>query len=354
MRRACGITCPFFILEQPNGDAAERIFIEPGTHIEGIVLKFSSRGVRITGRFVSDSGKPVQALARLVPRTSSISLAPGPSNPASMNEQFEIRAVPPGPYFLYAITEFQTGVSRFNIRVAPQWVRVPIEVGDRNIEGLTVAILLTGAIHGRVRLSPDVTGPVAVDFSKLNFQLQPAEALPPLIPWRSATDISSDGQFEFPHLSEVNCFLPLLSDEWFISQLMLDGRDVTSSGFSAAPGEDRVLDVVISNAGGSLTGFLKDDQNRTVPRGRVVLLRDRSSRANPAITKIALSDDTGEFHIEGIPPGDYTAIAFPPEEQSAPMFFDNVQWVENYARYGQPLQIAPHVASRIDLIPITP
>src|SRR5215469_5324676 len=51
-----------------NGAAAERIFIEPGTHIEGIVLKFSSRGVRITGRFVSDSGKPVQALARLVPR----------------------------------------------------------------------------------------------------------------------------------------------------------------------------------------------------------------------------------------------------------------------------------------------
>jgi hypothetical protein len=42
-----------------------------------------------------------------------------------------------------------------------------------------------------------------------------------------------------------------------------------------------MLNVVISNAGGNLTGFLKDDQGKTVTGGRVVLLRDRSNDVNP-------------------------------------------------------------------------
>jgi hypothetical protein len=152
----------------------------------------------------------------------------------------------------------------------------------------------------------------------------------------------------------VKCFFTLLSDEWFISQLLLEGRDVTSSGFSAVPGEDRRLDVVISNAGGRLTGLLKDRQDKPVPGGRVVLLRGESHGANPAVTKIALADDAGEFHIEAIAPGDYTAIAFPPEEQSVPLFLEDAQWVENYERYGQHLQLTPHILSRIDLVTITP
>jgi hypothetical protein len=67
-----------------------------------------------------------------------------------------------------------------------------------------------------------------------------------------------------------------------------------------------------------------------------------------------LADATGEFRIEAIAPGEYTAIAFPPEEQSAPIFLDNMQRVESYERYGQHLQIAAHVESRMDLVTTTP
>jgi hypothetical protein len=77
-------------------------------------------------------------------------------------------------------------------------------------------------------------------------------------------------------------------------------------------------------------------------------------RANPAFIRTALANATGEFRIETIAPGEYTAIAFPPEVQPAPMFLDNIQWVEGYERYGQHLQIAAHVESRMDLVATTP
>jgi carboxypeptidase family protein len=345
-------------------DRAAAMFIGPRTHISGIVLQLASRGVKITGRFVGDSGKPAAAVAYLGPRTTSTSVptsvsrltsnsVPGAPFPAPVNEGFEIRAVGPGSYFLYAITQSQAGGPASKDRVSPQWVRMPIEVGDLNIDGITVPIHPAGSIHGRVRVSADVIDPVRVDFSDLNLQLNPTEALPPFTGWNSAVDISREGAFEFVHLPEVKCSFTFLSDEWFISQLLLEGRDVTSSGFSTAPGEDRVLDVVISNAGGRLTGILKDDQDRPVP-GRVVLLRDRSPGTDPAVTKITLASDAGEFHIEAISPGEYTVIAFPPDEQSTPMFLDNSQWVENYARYGQHVEITPHLLSRMDLITVKP
>jgi hypothetical protein len=181
-----------------------------------------------------------------------------------------------------------------------------------------------------------------------------AVAALPLITIADGGRADDNGEFEYAHISELKCFFRLSSDEWFISQLILEGRDVTSSGFSAAPGEDRPLEVVISNAGGTLCGFLKDGQDKPLPGARVVLLPDGSLRANPAFEKIALADDSGEFRIETIAPGEYTAIAFAPEEQSAPIFLGNAQWVERYERYGQHVQIAAHVESRMDFVTITP
>jgi hypothetical protein len=346
---------PTFYPETINRDNAERILMRPGLHIDGIEVKLSSRGIKITGRFITETGRPARASAYLVPRTSSISLANAPSVTEPMKEEFEIRAVPPGSYFLYAVSDFQRDdIQRFNSRVSPQWVRIPIEVGDHNIDGVTVSIEPTGSIHGQIRLAPDAADHGGIDFSELSLHLQPAEAMPPSMAWKPVLDISRDGKFEFAHFSELKCFFSLLSDEWFISQVMFEGRDVTSSGFASAPGEDRVLEVFISNTGGRLTGVLKNTQDRPLPGARVVLLPAQPLSANPSFSKVALADDAGQFRIDAIPPGEYLVIAFPPEDLSSTMSLDNAQWTQRYERYGQLVEISGHVESRIDLVTITP
>jgi hypothetical protein len=91
-----------------------------------------------------------------------------------------------------------------------------------------------------------------------------------------------------------------------------------------------------------------------VPGGRVVLLPDPSLRANPSLRKISLATERGEFVIEAIAPGEYTAIAFPPEGQFQSMFPQDVHWVEEYERFGQHLQIGDRQTTRTDLVTVTP
>jgi hypothetical protein len=147
---------------------------------------------------------------------------------------------------------------------------------------------------------------------------------------------------------------PPPNDEWFISRLLFEGRDVTTSGFSASPEEDRTLEVIISNAGGNVAGTINDIQGKSGAGARIVLLPDPSFRDNPIFLRVALASDSGEFSMEMIPPGNYTAIAFPAEEQFTPMFLTEARWVEQYERYGQPIHIDAGATARVHLVTVAP
>jgi hypothetical protein len=139
-----------------------------------------------------------------------------------------------------------------------------------------------------------------------------------------------------------------LNDDWFVSRLLLEGTDVMSSGFSAAPGQDRLLEVIVSNAGGHLEGTITNAADNPVRSGRIVLLPAPGLRANPSLLRIALADDQGRFAIETILPGEYVAIAFPLETQ-----LGDVHWMEQYERFGQHVQISARQSTRVDLVTAT-
>jgi hypothetical protein len=332
-----------------------KIQINGGTDVAGIEVRLPSRGVRVTGRVVTAAGEPTRAIVYLIPR-SSILVAPQFTS-GRMSQEFEIGGVPPGSYYLYAVTDLSTQSvqSPVDYRVPPQWARTPIDIGDKDIDDVTVSILATGSINGRIVFSSEATDIDTLDLSKVLLQAGPTDVTPGP-PWSLVSEISKTGEFRFEHLSEMPLFFrnTIVSGDWFVSQLILERSDVTSSGFSAAPGENRILDVVISNAGGSLTGIIKDREDKPVPAGRVVLLPEPSLRASPSLRRISLANEGGEFLIETIAPGEYTAIAFPPEGQFQPMFLQDVHWIEEYERFGQHLHIGARQATRTDLVTVTP
>jgi hypothetical protein len=336
------------------GDSV-KILVSAGTDVAGIEVRLQSRGVRVAGRVVTAAGEPTRAIVYIIPR-SSILVAPQFTS-GRMSQEFEIRGVPPGSYYLYAVTDLSTpsAQSPVDYRVAPQWVRTSIDIGDKNIDDVTVSILPTGSINGRIVFSPEATDIDTLDLSKVLLQAGPIDVTPG--PSRNlVAEVSKTGEFRFDHLSEMPLFFgnSVVTGDWFVSRLILERSDVTSSGFSAAPGENRILEVVISNAGGSLTGLLKDRQDKTVSGGRVVLLPEPSLRANPSLRRISHSTERGEFVIETIATGEYTAIAFPPEDQFQPMFLQDVHWVEEYERFGQHLHIGARLTTRTDLVTVTP
>jgi hypothetical protein len=258
------------------------------------------------------------------------------------SDDFELGGVAPGSYYLYAITvgEPPTGL---------EWVRFPLEVAAEDVENVKVPLTPAGTIKGRIVLADDATIPENFDLSTITLAAGAGELLPFQI--GANVHVGKNGEFAVEHLSEMKLFLrdQVLNESWFISSARFNGNDAITNGFSAQPGKEDVLEVVISNAGGSLAGVVKDKQEKPVPAGRIALLPEPVFRSNPYLVRTTVAIEKGEFTMETIPPGDYTAIAFPDEDKFTPAFLRDLASVEKYERFGQHVRIEAKETKRLDL-----
>jgi hypothetical protein len=324
---------------------AAKIILAGGAEVGGIDPKLPSRGVRVRGRVIQAENKSTRMFVLLMPRFPSVMVGPnlGPNTADQASDDFELRGVAPGSYYLYAITRIPPAPGGL------EWVRVPLEVADRDVEGIKFPITPAGSIKGRIVLAEDATRPDNLDLSTFSLGAGSNEPLP--FPLTANAHVDKNGEFAAEHVSEMKLFLKdqVLNDTWFISSARFNGSDAIANGFSAQPGKEGVLEVVISNAGGSLAGVVKDKQEKAVPAGRIALLPEAALRANPFLVRTTVAIERGEFKMETIPPGDYTVIALPDEDKFTPAFLRDLPSVEKYERFGQHVTIEPKETKRVDL-----
>jgi hypothetical protein len=325
---------------------AEKLTLTGGSELSGIDLRLVSHGVKIRGHIVRPKDSTDSTVLALLPRSPSVLVTP----PGGLNiadettDDFELRGAAPGSYYIYAWT-------RPAERIEPWWTRTPIEVGDKDIENLSIPIMPVGKIKGRIIVAADAIGADKLDLSKFQIDAATTELIP-LPGWRSASRPDKDGNFEFPRVSEMKLFITgqTINDTWFISSVRFNGSDAITNGFVVAPGTEGILEVTISNASGTLVGVVKDGSDKPIPAGRIALLPETSRRANPFLIRIGVAIERGEFTIEVIPPGEYIAIALPDEDQFTPAFLREPRSIEKYERYGQHVHIGAGETTRMDLI----
>ena len=121
------------------------------------------------------------------------------------------------------------------------------------------------------------------------------------------------------------------------------------SGFSSKPGQESILEVTISNAGGVITGFIKDHQDNPLRSARFVLLPEPRLRSNPVLLKTGVANADGDFTINAIRPGNYTLLAFPDEDQFTPAFLRDRDLLEKYEAFGHPISIGSGQTIRADV-----
>jgi hypothetical protein len=328
---------------------ASKVTAVPGSEVAGIDVRLPSRGIKVSGKLVIAGNETPRATVSLIPRTSSLNVPPT-FDMHRMSNEFEIDGVPPGSYYLYAVTDFNIAeaLPGLGYRASPQWVRVPLEVANKDVQDLKIPIVPTGSIKGRIVIAAGAANSHNLDLSRIPLRAVSSEAtpVPPLL-----ANASQAGEFQYNHLSEMTLFLmdSVVADDWFIAGVRLDGNDVMSSGFSATPGRVHDLEITISNAGGTLTGIVKDSNEKPVPTARLLLLPDPSLRANPSLIRTGLASEKGEFLMQTIPPGHYTVIAFPDEDELTPAYLRDLDAVEKDERFGQQIYINAGQTSRIDL-----
>jgi len=336
----------FYYPNTTDPAAAVRLVIAGGAEITGIEPKLTTRGVTVRGRITygKDDGRGFVAL--LLERSPSVFVVPwlNPNTIDLTTDEFEIRSVAPGSYDLYILTRRAPPISS-------EWVRVPLEVGDKDIDNIAVPVIPAGSITGRVTVTSDAVEVESVNFGAIRLSAAAGEVVPSSPDAFAIGQVAKDGTFQLPRVSEMKLFLSQqrFADNWFVSSVRFDGSDALASGFSVAPGTQHTLDITVSNASGTLTGVVRDRQDNPVPAARIVLLPDVSMRSNPTLVRTGVAIERGEFTIETVPPGEYTVIALPDEDEFTPAVLRVQESVEKYERFGKHVHIGARETTRAEL-----
>lgn len=225
---------------------------------------------------------------------------------------FEIHGVAPGSYMLS--TDFWEAGKRLA-------VRLPIEVGGADVDGINVRLEAGFPITGTVRLDSKKGVPAAFPQVPVTLRAADPSGGGQLV-WNKAHD-----GFTINELTPGAYRLESLSNgPWFMKSATLAGRDISKESVQLTQAAGPI-DVVLSDDTGSLEGTVEDADGKPVATW-VMVLQDGHSPRN------IMSQADGHFTVPALAPGDYKVYAWDDWQQ---VEYANPDWMQ---RNSSPVRIA--------------
>ncbi len=278
--------------------------------------------VKVEGHRVSGSlaGAGKAALAWLTPKGGATSLISRASARIQFDGAFAFPNIPPGSYILSATEE--DGVTA---AAAP----IAVPVAQKDVEGLALHTEAGADLSGEIALGAnDVALPKGMQVI-----LEAADAPLPR-PVRASVD--ERGKFTFSKLAPGRYLLYVLGPEaLYVRSARYRGLDVADAAFDVGGGAPAPLTIFLSAAGAVLGGSVRGSDGSAMSGATVALVPvlRRYSRFKEVTT-----DQFGEFHFEGIAPGEYKVYAFERIETGQ---YQDAAWLKKYEFKGQPFVAKP-------------
>jgi hypothetical protein len=264
--------------------------------------------VRVTGIVRDAQGQPrLAGSLSLIPSQSSSSLAAPVGARVGDGGAFEFPNVPPGRYVIQAYRGAR------NRSTEGEFGALPVSVGERDVEGVTIQAATGSVIAGRLSFAgstPDAAPPRA----GIDIEAVPSD--PDLAPLngRARADILPDWTFRLSGISgprrlEVTRTPP----GWAVETIRVRGVDVTDQPLvfgTAAQSVDDV-EVVLTDRVTRITGRAVDGFGRAAAGATVVVFAPSNDRwyAHSRHMRAAVAKADGTFAVEGLPPGQYYVAA---------------------------------------------
>jgi hypothetical protein len=256
---------------------------------------------------------------------------------------FEIKGVAPGSYYLYTRWDQGPGPT-------PSWftIRTPLEVEDRDVEGLRIDLKPSGSIHGRIR----VEGNAPLPSSVMRLDLQQKERMWGYLGESSSSTVDpTTGEFTIPSVPEgrFNILVRWLPADAFVSDIRQAGRSVFDDGV-AADSSGQPLEITINLKGGIIQGVVQQaSSSPDVPAG-VTLVPARARRTNPQLYKRVETNANGQFTLRGVAPGEYSIFAWsalPPGQAE-----ENSQFLAPFESRGTTVSVTAGGTTNVQLLAI--
>jgi hypothetical protein len=294
---------------------------------------------RIRGKIInSATGQPAgKASIVVVPRTADSLVFPAAARSAG-DGSFEIKGVTTGSYFVFAVLYPAGSMANPLENSGIASARIPIEIGDRDLENLPVVV------------APNFKIPVRLVFE--------GETSDPSSRLRGSVTLTRDPPigFEFSKfiagaVGEIEGIGPgdyriSRSGPGYIQSARLGSADVLKDGLHLDHQPEDFLEIVIAETTASVEGRVTDG-TQAVSNAIVVLAPSLNLRQRSDLYYVAATDGNGQFQIQPrIVPGDYKVFAWKDIEPGA---WQDPEILQRYENQGQPVSVTPNSKLNIDV-----
>ena len=304
--------------------AAVPMDMKPGQQLQGINLKLAKvHTVSIKGTVINTLAPPpvpeqlpgrgnvrINGNVQLEPRNS---LSPQgmmtQNSGVNQNGTFEFPSVAPGSYNLIAITNGVNGASRHA-------TTMPIDVGNANVEGLSLTINPGVTVSGHIRVDGDTTDPIPSFQVRLNPWAQGFNIGPPQ---PVKTDPSNNFSFDDVNPEHFEINVNPLPGSLYLKSIRAGNADVLANGLDLTAGGGASLDIVIGVNAPQITGTVQDPATQQPALAVTVVLipQEKERREVSLYYRTASTDQNGNFTMGRVNPGEYKVYAWEEVENGA-------------------------------------
>jgi 5-hydroxyisourate hydrolase-like protein (transthyretin family) len=349
------VYAPVYFGGGPDPQRAQKITVAPGSS-NSVELSFAGArtgSFHVRGRAINGTtGQPAEsAQIRLYPQRWTAT-AVVPFARVDKNGNFDIAGVAPGSYALYASSSTRDpnatnpttiqGLSPDQLQqllnqgvnlggTIPIGARIPVEMGNQNIEGISVNLLAGGILNGEFIFEGNLAStltPQQKSSFRVNLSRQPD--IPGATLGGASTGAiapnATDNSFRMPSIFPgdfrvmvsplINAFSwapPTLPDpltNMYVKSARYGNQDALSGGLHLdTHNPDQRLQITLAT-GGALQGVVLSTRNEPMSNVKVALIPNSGNPDREDLYRNAVTDASGRFKIQGIAGGDYRVFAW--------------------------------------------
>jgi hypothetical protein len=299
---------------------------------------------RIRGKIINSvTGQPAaNGSIVVVPRTAADSFLFAPRAQSAADGSFEITGVTTGSYFIFAALYSAESIGSPLVNSGIASARIPIEIGDRDLENLSVVVVPNFKIPVRLVFQGERSDPSAA-LRSVHFIRDPSLGFPisPAMKFVAAAvgEIEGIGPGDY-RISNSG------SSPGYIQSVRLGSVDVLKDGLHLDHQPEDFLEVVIGATTASAEGRVTDG-TQPVSNAIAVLVPSPNVRHRSDLYYYAATDGNGHFQIQPrIVPGDYKVFAWIDIEPGA---WQDPEILQRYENQGQPVSVTSDSRLNIDV-----
>ena len=309
----------------PSPEQATRIEVSAGGEVGGFHLTLiESHTYSVSGRVLAAEGSPAQSVRIMTVNRSSpgqVSLRGGATT--DLQGTFKVAGLLPGRYRLIA--------SRGRGQ-EPQIASASVEVIDRDIQGLTLALGSGASITGRIVSENEEP---ALNWRRVSVATRSAEGGGRGFRFGGGgRPIEEDFSFRISNLPgglyRLSVNLP--PGNHYVESIRAQGQDIIDRLIEMNDHDQLSgVEVRVSPHGSRISGVVQSEEDGKAVDGATVLVfsADPQQRGSfSRFTRTTQSDQTGRYSLEGLPPAEYLVCALVEHEsgrESEPEYLNGLE-----------------------------